>query len=344
RRSSELLPGGPPQPPATDRSCERPRLGSAHVPTTAPAGPGRQHPWPAPPAAERVAAVPVQRYPGAARVRRLPARTGADGQAPAHLELLRHPVRRHHVRDDRPVLDHPGRPEPGPGLHRVGPAGGDPVPRPRAHRCHCGVHPGEGGAGRAVRRGRRRAEGAALVRHRHPRPAWGCCRACAQAGVRAAPLNDPAPDAAAGGDRRRGPAYDGFMVASPRWRTELQALEPAQWPAYLHERSGLPGPRANTALVAAAASLAGAEVIDLLLADAQEYTAMCAAAALGRRSEDPRARERARLLATDQRWRVREGVAIGLQLLADEAPAALAPTVLAWADDPDPLVQRAAAA
>lgn len=134
------------------------------------------------------------------------------------------------------------------------------------------------------------------------------------------------------------------MVASPRWHTELQALEPAQWPAYLHEHSGLPGPRANTALVAAAATLAGAEVIDLLLADAQEYTAMCAAAALGRRSEDPRARERARLLATDQRWRVREGVAIGLQLLADEAPAALAPTVLAWADDPDPLVQRAAAA
>ncbi len=133
-------------------------------------------------------------------------------------------------------------------------------------------------------------------------------------------------------------------VTASAWRSELQALQPTGWPAYLHERSGLPGPRANTALVAVVAALADDAVVEELLADAGEYTVMCAAAALARRSEDPQAREQARVLATDQRWRVREGVAIGLQLLADQTPAALAPTVLAWADDPDPLVQRAAVA
>src|SRR5699024_12688328 len=35
---------------------------------------------------------------------------------------------------------------------------------------------------------------------------------------------------------------------------------------------------------------------------------------------------------------------VGRQPLAADAPAALAPIVLAWADDPGPLVQRAAAA
>jgi len=28
-----------------------------------------------------------------------------------------------------------------------------------------------------------------------------------------------------------GAAYDEVIVASSRWRTELQALEPTQWPA-----------------------------------------------------------------------------------------------------------------
>lgn len=71
---------------------------------------------------------------------------------------------------------------------------------------------------------------------------------------------------------------------------------------------------------------------------------MCAAAAMGYRADDPTIAARARLRAADERWRVREGVAIGLQLLGDGRPAVLTSIAREWVDDPDPLVQRAAVA
>lgn len=52
----------------------------------------------------------------------------------------------------------------------------------------------------------------------------------------------------------------------------------------------------------------------------------------------------ARSLAADERWRVREGVVIGLQLLGERSFGALTATVSRWVDDQDPLVQRAAVA
>lgn len=134
------------------------------------------------------------------------------------------------------------------------------------------------------------------------------------------------------------------MVDPAAWSAELESLEPAAWPAYLGEHSGLPGPRANLPLATAAATAASEQVIDELLRDGGEYQTMCAAAALGRRAAEPQSEARARTLASDERWRVREGVAIGLQLLGDINPEAVPPIVLRWADDPDPLVQRAAAA
>lgn len=124
----------------------------------------------------------------------------------------------------------------------------------------------------------------------------------------------------------------------------LRGLRPSQWPAYLSRHSGLPGPRANLALVDTVAALADAPTIDELLRSGDEYPLMCAAAALGRRADNAEYASKAHTLASSERWRVREGVAIGLQLLGDVAPAALTSIVLAWADDPDPLVQRAAAA
>ncbi|MGK9149473.1 HEAT repeat domain-containing protein [Plantibacter flavus] len=125
---------------------------------------------------------------------------------------------------------------------------------------------------------------------------------------------------------------------------ELQQLDPSEWADYLAERSGLPGPRANLPLVQAVAELADQRVIDHLLRDGGEYPVMCAAAAAGRRSEDAESESLARALATDERWRVREGVVIGLQLLGDRDLAALRTIVLDWVDDVDPLVQRAAIA
>ncbi len=94
----------------------------------------------------------------------------------------------------------------------------------------------------------------------------------------------------------------------------------------------------------AAAALASQATIDALLDSGDEYLVMCAAAALGRRANDPAAAARARALASDERWRVREGVAIGLQLLGDRNLPALLVLVEEWAADPDPLVGRAAVA
>lgn len=134
------------------------------------------------------------------------------------------------------------------------------------------------------------------------------------------------------------------MVVSSREYPELAELDPGLWPDYLEERSGLPGPRANLRLVAAAAFAAAPPAIEALLAHGGEYQVLCAAAALARGCDDPASEARARGLARDGRWRVREGVAIGLQLRGDESPSSLSGVVLGWVSDPDPLVRRAAVA
>jgi hypothetical protein len=53
---------------------------------------------------------------------------------------------------------------------------------------------------------------------------------------------------------------------------------------------------------------------------------------------------RLRTHAADVRWRVREAVAMALQRLGDADTTRLLDTGDAWADDPDPLVRRAAVA
>ncbi|SDN61365.1 HEAT repeat-containing protein [Actinomyces ruminicola] len=133
------------------------------------------------------------------------------------------------------------------------------------------------------------------------------------------------------------------MVDTTLWLAELKTLEAAGWPAYLNQRSGLPGPRANIELIAVVARAADPGTIEELLADGGEYTTACAAAALGFRATDEKFERRARELAKDERWRVREAVTIGLQLLGDSDLQTLFSLVRAWADDEDPLVQRAAA-
>lgn len=133
-------------------------------------------------------------------------------------------------------------------------------------------------------------------------------------------------------------------MAKARWAEQLTSLDRESWPAFLDRHSGLPGPRANLELATAFATLADEALVEELANDADEYRAMCGAAALGRRAADPAAEARARELAGDERWRVRMGVELGLQLLGNEAPNALRSVVVDWVEDADPLVKRAAVA
>lgn len=136
------------------------------------------------------------------------------------------------------------------------------------------------------------------------------------------------------------------MQVKPRekWAVELRRLPRSAWPDFLAEHSGLPGPRANTELAIAYAELADSADIDPAIASADEYLAMCGSVALGARATDPAALAKLHRLAGDPRWRIREAVAMGLQLLADNNFSDLERIVEAWVEDRDPLVVRAAAA
>ena len=125
---------------------------------------------------------------------------------------------------------------------------------------------------------------------------------------------------------------------------ELAQLDRSAWPDYLDAHSGLPGPRGNIELAVAVADLSDAAFDDVLIASGDEYRTFCGVLGLGDRAGDPAVVDRLRHLATDERWRVREAVAMALQRLGDADLGRLLEIVQDWAEDPDPLVQRAAAA
>ena len=134
------------------------------------------------------------------------------------------------------------------------------------------------------------------------------------------------------------------MSPRDRWRAQLLQIPRAGWPGFLAEHSGLPGPRANTDLALAYAELADRAQIDRALGGADEYLAMCATAGLGARATETHTLAALHALASDPRWRIREAVAMGLQLLGDNDFGALEAIVRRWVLDGDPLVVRAAAA
>lgn len=131
--------------------------------------------------------------------------------------------------------------------------------------------------------------------------------------------------------------FDGSQEAAEVAAAKLDAL------------SNLPGPRANLAVASAFADEASPELV-LALADSDlEYVRMCAVVGLGRlwarRLVEPaRVEARLRSDAADSRWRVREGVAMALQVLGDRDPPALRAAVAQWSASPDPYVVRAAIA
>jgi hypothetical protein len=127
------------------------------------------------------------------------------------------------------------------------------------------------------------------------------------------------------------------------YRTELRGL--AEWEPYLKKHSGLPGPRANLELVAAVAEEADADRLWRYSASADEFLALCGTAGLGQVAllEPETVMTWLHDLASDPRWRVREGVAMALQRMGRENMPKLIADMKAWAGD-DAYVQRAAVA
>lgn len=134
------------------------------------------------------------------------------------------------------------------------------------------------------------------------------------------------------------------MTKIEEYRTDLATLERSSWPDYLDSHSGLPGPRGNIELASAVADLGDPDLYDELIASGDEYRTFCGVLGLGDLAEELAVTRRLYQHASDERWRIREAVAMALQRLGDIDLPALEAIVLEWADDPDPLVQRAAAA
>lgn len=128
-------------------------------------------------------------------------------------------------------------------------------------------------------------------------------------------------------------------------RRALADLPLDAWDAYLTAHSNLPGPRANLELLEVVGDVAPAGYLMTCAASDDEYRAAVGAAGLGRLAADGDgdALVRLRALAEDDRWRVREGVAMALQRIGDRDRRLLATVTDAWAAGP-PLVQRAAVA
>jgi len=128
-----------------------------------------------------------------------------------------------------------------------------------------------------------------------------------------------------------------------QYRAELRRL--TEWEAYLKKNSGLPGPRANLELVEAVGEEADPERLWRLSASSDEFLALCGTAGLGHLAvSDPvPVMSWLRELASDPRWRVREGVAIALQHLGRHSMPRLLAEMEKWSKD-EPFFQRAAAA
>lgn len=134
------------------------------------------------------------------------------------------------------------------------------------------------------------------------------------------------------------------MSSAQEWMVALQKLDVTDVPAYLDTNSGLPGARANLPLVDAIVILGDADLLPTLVDHGSEFSMMCAAALVSSLAREAAFEERARGMAADSRWRVREGVAIGLQQLGDVDLVAFLAIVQRWAENSDALVQRAAIA
>jgi hypothetical protein len=126
------------------------------------------------------------------------------------------------------------------------------------------------------------------------------------------------------------------------------------WDVFLLQESGLPGPRANLELIQAVAIQGDAALFERYLTydpiqaptnTPLVFLAVCGIVGMGRLLSEghPDALLTLRRYANDPRWRMREGVAIGLQFLGDTDMGALLQAMQSWSRG-SPFEQRAAAA
>lgn len=127
-----------------------------------------------------------------------------------------------------------------------------------------------------------------------------------------------------------------------------------EWDAFLLAESGLPGARGNLELAQAVARLGNRLLFQRYLTytadiapvnSPYEFLAFCGALGLGRllAEGDLSLLKELRKLASDSRWRMREAVAMALQLLGEVNMPQLLVAMRDWCSGP-PLEQRAAAA
>jgi hypothetical protein len=124
------------------------------------------------------------------------------------------------------------------------------------------------------------------------------------------------------------------------------------WIAYLRKESGLPGPRGNLELAQAVARVGDrSRFEELLKAESaaqntpDEFVFFCGVLGLGKLAADGDKTQlpRLRAIAGDERWRIREAVAMALQLIGD-VDLALAQREAATLSKAGWLEKRAAAA
>lgn len=127
------------------------------------------------------------------------------------------------------------------------------------------------------------------------------------------------------------------------YRATLRSLD--DWAPYLRDHSNLPGPRANLELLEVAADEGDRRRFEELIASDDEFLAACGAVGFGRLAAegDDEAVAVLRAHSTDSRWRVREGVAMGLQRVGDADIHRLLGILREWSSG-DALEQRAAVA
>src|SRR6267378_7952373 len=114
------------------------------------------------------------------------------------------------------------------------------------------------------------------------------------------------------------------------YRAELRRLK--DWEPFLKKHSGLPGPRANLELVEAVGDEADADRLWRMSASTDEFLALCGTAGLGKVAlmEPATVMTWLKELASDPRWRVREGVAIALQRIGRESMSHLVAEMQVW--------------